>query len=432
MQNLKYKLQQLANHNKAIQVYIIGLGFMGTSLLVQLESIDGIQCRIAGSRRKESVQNAFQEAGYESDKIIEFTAGSTLHTEYRYIATDIYEAIDIEEIDVIIDATGDAYEGAKIAQKAIASGKHLVSFNVETEAIVGPILKRKADEKGVVYTGIAGDEPGSVKELFDFAEFLGFEVLVIGKGKNNPLIHEADYESLREEAYRKGLNSHMLATFVDGSKTMIELTSMCNSTGFVPDISGCHGIESDLEHLAESLDLIENGGILQSFGVVEYVRGIAPGVFIIVKPKHDIIDHELKFLKVGKGPHYVLYRPYHLTSMEAPITIAQAYFEKIPTIAPKSIVPSADTIAVAKKDLFAGNQLDEPGGKSVYGTIVDYKTSRNKKYLPYGFVHPGVRMKMDVKKGTPLTYDMVDLPSSTLLDLRKELDKCVDEMERIV
>ncbi len=425
MQILLKKLHELKKSGKAINVFVIGAGFMGGSLISQLNNIDGFKCNIASSKRNESVVDIINKIGGREIRTIEEKVEYNSDDAF-FVAGNPYEFIDHEKIDIVVDATGSTYEGAKIAYQAILAKKDVVSFNVECDVVIGPYLSKLAKKMGVCYTGIAGDEPGSVKEMYDFAEFLGFEVVAIGKGKNNPLDFSADYESCHEDAIKKGLSPRMLATFVDGSKTMEELTMMCNATGFIPDKIGAHGIESDIKTLDEKIKLKKDGGILEKEKIADFVFGIAPGVFIAVRTNNEVIDHEMRFLKIGKGPNYILYRPFHLTSIEAPISIAQAYFFKIPTIAPLSDKPFADTIAVAKRDLKAGDHLDFAGGKTIYGTIVEYNYARDNDYLPYGFVSEEVILKKDVNRGELLKYSDVILPESILLELRQRMEKGLD------
>lgn len=422
MQVLLKRLNEYYKDGKEINVFVIGTGFMGSSLVAQLNLIDGFKCNIIYNRTNSKAVETFLSCGVKKESIYTINKKEEYNSQGFFIPNDPYEFIDLDQIDVIVDATGSTYEGAKIAYAATKAKKHLVSLNVECDVVVGPILSKMAKEAGVCYTGIAGDEPGSVKELFDFAEFLGFEVMAIGKGKNNPLDLSANNESVYEEAKAKGLSPYMLATFVDGSKTIEELTMMCNATGFKPDKIGAHGIKSDLKDLDQKLRIKSEGGLLNNYKVADFVFGIAPGVFIMVKAKHDLIDYEMRFLKIGQGPYYILYRPFHLTSIEVPITIAQAFFYNTPTISPRSDKPFADTVAVAKVDLKAGDNLGRPGGKAAYGTITTYEDSIKRNLLPYGFISLDTILVNDIKKGDFITYDDVIIPESRLYDLRREMD----------
>lgn len=217
----------------------------------------------------------------------------------------------------------------------------------------------------------------------------------------------------------------MLAEFVDGTNTMIELTSLANATGFVPDVRGCHGVESDLKSLTNILSLKEEGGVLNSYKAVEFVKGIAPGVFAIITTNSEEVHKQLQYLSMGPGPNYVLYRPYHLTCLETPLTIFEACFYKEATIAPtKGQV--ADTVAVAKKDLKAGDRLDYIGGYTVYGTIEKHDIAMKENLLPIGLIDENTIVKRDIKKGELITYDMVELnKDKTIYKLRRLQDETI-------
>jgi predicted homoserine dehydrogenase-like protein len=312
-----------------------------------------------------------------------------------------------------------------VAFNSIANGKHVVLLNVETDVTVGPILKKLADSAGVVYTASAGDEPGVAKELYDFASGLGFEVLVIGKGKNNPLNRRANPDTERERAAKEGASPKMLASFSDGTKTMVEMAAVSNATGFLPDVPGMHGPEGTWANLTQVLRLKSEGGVLNRYGVVEYVNGVAPGVFVIVTSPSDTIKAQMRYLKMGDGPNYLLYRPFHLTSLETPVSVARAYLYREPTIAPLGRFCS-EVVAVAKKDLKTGERLDGIGMYSVYGLIMTAEEARSKGALPIGLVTDKVKMLRDVKEGEVITYDAVELDESAFVtQLRKMQDQLI-------
>src|SRR5699024_2826367 len=254
------------------------------------------------------------------------------------------------EVDVVVDATGVPNMGAEIAWDTILNNKHIVMLNVEADVTVGPLLKKMADASGVIYTGSAGDEPGAIMELYDFADAMGFEVVALGKGKNNPLNLESNPDVTAEEAAKKGSSPKMLASFQDGTKTMVEMNCVANATGFAPDQPGMHGFEGKVADLPSIFIEKDKGGKLTGRQGVEFVNGVAPGVFAIIASDKEEVNAEMKYLKMGDGPNYVLYRPYHLTSLETPLSIAKAYFDKEPTIAPHYGL-QGETVAVAKKDL---------------------------------------------------------------------------------
>ena len=430
MLTMNRKLNELAEQGKYIKVAIVGAGKMGKGLVNQMSRIRGMLPSLVVNRNIEKAVDAFFSAGIGQEDIV--ISNSLNEINYylekgKFIATeDMDIATKANTIEAVVDATGVPEVGAKISLDSIENRKHIIMLNVEADSVVGPILYKKAKEAGVVYTGTAGDEPGAVMELYDFAVGLGFEVLAIGKGKNNPLDLEVNPDIVYEKALKKGLKPHMLTGFIDGTNTMIEMTCMANATGFVPDIRGGHGINSDLKDLTSFFRLREEGGILNKYGIVDYVMGIAPGVFAIFTTKLDEVHKQLQYLNMGSGPNYVLYRPYHLTSLETPITIFNACYYKEATIAPtKGIV--AETITVAKKDLKVGDRLDGIGGYTVYGSIEEYKVAKEKNLVPIGLIDKDTKVIKDIKKGQPITYDMVAMNKErNIYKLRKLQEEVMD------
>lgn len=429
MFTMNKKLKELSSKGKEIRVSIIGAGKMGKGLINQMSRIEGMTPALVVNRHIDKAINALISSGISKEDIVETDslekANYNLEKKKFVVSENIELATKANIIDAVVDATGVPEVGANVALDAIDNNKHIIMLNVEADAAVGPILYKKAQEKGVVYTGTAGDEPGATMELYNFAKGLGFDILAIGKGKNNPLNVYANPDTVYEDAIKKGLKPTMLAEFVDGTNTMIELTSLANATGFVPDIRGCHGVESNLEDLTKILRLKDEGGVLNSYGIVDYVKGIAPGVFAIITTKLEEVHNQMAYLSMGSGPNYVLYRPYHLTSLETPITIFEACYYKEATIAP-TLNQVADTITVAKKDLKAGERLDGLGGYTIYGSIERHEIVKKENLLPIGLIDENTKVKKDIKKGQFITYDMVELDKSkTIYKLRKLQDETI-------
>lgn len=416
MIGINNKLQELEENNKNIKVALVGAGLMGKGMVSQMTLVKGITPSLVIDRTLDKAIEAYTCAGISREDI---TIAKTIEDinvgmeRNKFIVCDNIDLVAKGNlIDVVIDATGRPDAGARIALDAIDNRKHIVMLNVEADAVVGPILRKLAKEAGVVYTGTAGDEPGSVKEIYDFAEASGFEILAIGKGKNNPIDYAVTPDSVRERAMKSGLKPSMLAGFIDGTNTMIEMAVMANATGFIPDIRGGHGPKGEAKDLPSIFSLKEEGGILNKYKVVDYVRGIAPGVFAIVTSKLPQVHTQMQFLSMGTGPNYILYRPYHLTSLETPITIARAVIYGLPTIEPMG-KPVAEVITIAKKDLKAGERLDGIGQYTVYGSIDTYETAKQENLVPIGLINENAIVKRDIKKGEFITYDMVDLDRNT-------------------
>lgn len=427
MTGINYKLRELEENKKNIRVSIIGAGLMGKGLVSQMMLVKGMKPSLVVSNKISDAVQAYTLAGISQDDIVVAKTLNEINLAMergKYVATDVTDyGTKPNLIDVVVDATGVPDTGARIAMDAIENRKHIVMLNVEADVVVGPILSKMAKKSGLVYTGTAGDEPGSVKEIFDFAEASGFEILAIGKGKNNPIDYEATPDSVRHKTLESKLNPIKLASFIDGTNTMVEMAAMANATGFIPDIRGGYGPTTIVNDLPKVYSLKENGGILNKYKIVDYAHGIAPGVFVVVTTSLPQVHHEMQFLKMGPGPNYVLYRPYHLTSLETPISIAKAYFYKEPSIAPIYDKPVAEVITMAKKDLKAGERVDGIGEYTVLGSIDTYEVAKEENLVPIGLINNAI-VKKDIKKGEFITYDMVDLDTSTTIyKLRQEQEK---------
>ncbi|MBP9477812.1 MAG: NAD(P)-dependent oxidoreductase [Sebaldella sp.] len=427
MLGLNYKLEKLEKNGTPILVGIVGAGQMGQGMVSQMHLMVGMNPSIVADINIENAKKAFINAGIPEDKI-KYTKCVDESDEWigqgNYVVTEDAKVItESKKIQVLIEATGVTEVGAKIALDTIMGKKHLVMLNAETDVVIGPLLKKLADNAGIVYTGAAGDEPAATKELFDFAKAAGFDVRVIGKGKNNKIDKDCNPDTVLEEATRRGVTPHMLASFKEGSKTMVEMAVMSNSTGYVPDIRGAHGIKGEVNDVPKVFSLKEEGGILNKYGVVDYVDGIAPGVFVVVSSELEEVRKEMKYLDMGDGPNYILYRPYHLCSLETPLSAAKAVIDNEATIAPMGGLVS-EVITIAKKDLKAGEKLDGIGGYTVYGSIEIYETAKEANALPVGLITKNTVLTKDVKKGEVITYDMVTLDeNSFILQLRRIQDK---------
>jgi predicted homoserine dehydrogenase-like protein len=404
--SLRNKLEGLSQAGTPIRVGLVGAGQMGRGFVAQVSGIPGMEVVAAADVDAERALAAFREAGSEP---VEGLNGSP---ERPAVTTDAVELARSESVDVVVEATGVPEVGARVAYEAIHNGKHVVMLNVETDVTVGAVLARMAKSAGVVYTGSAGDEPGAIMELYDFARSLGFDVIVAGKGKNNPLDVSATPESLAEEAEQKRMNPKMLASFVDGTKTMVEMAAVANATGFSPDTPGMHGPEeTDPNRLGEVFSLADEGGLLSGYHTVDYVRGVAPGVFVVVRSEEGPVRETLRYLGQGAGPNHVFYRPYHLTSLETPISVARAAVYGEPTIVPLS-APTAEVVAVAKRNLKAGEKLAGIGSADYYGRV--YRVEEASGMLPLGLAS-GARTTRPVARGEVITRSGVELVEESLV-----------------
>lgn len=426
-----YFAEQLIAHaaeNGPVTIGLVGAGQMGKDLAVQVALMSGIRIGGVSVTRAENAFGALHLAGHTDDDIVVAANSDAIDAAIEggkiAVCEGFEELTAAGRIDVIIDATGNPNTGSLIALSAIKNGKHMVMLNVEADITIGRYLAAEAKRAGVVYTGAAGDEPACVLELIGFARSLGMNVVAAGKGKNNPLnIHAvpADYE---EEARERDMNARMLVEFVDGSKTAIEMVAIANCTGLVPDVPGMHGPNASLDELANVLCPIEDGGILSRKGAVDYSigKGVAPGVFCIVETKHPRVLERMADLKVGKGPYFTLTRPFHLTSLEVPLSAARAVMHNEPDMVPIDR-PVADAVAVAKRDLVPGEILGRIGQADYRGFAVTWQDGRKGRYVPIGLAEKAVVSK-PVKAGDIITYENC-VPDEDLVitQIRYQLDQ---------
>lgn len=407
------KLMEREQENNPIKVGVIGAGQMGYGMIAQISAIPGMAVTAISDINKEAAVRAADAYNATADRKVNILT-----------STDFKEVINSDKVEVVVDATGVTEVGAQISLETLIAKKQLVLLNVEIDITIGPLMKKLYSSADLVYTGSDGDEPAAITELYEFARSMGMEVLVAGKGKNNKLKIAANPDSCQEEADTKKMSSHMLAAFQDGTKTMAEMNLLSNAIGYVPDVVGMHGIAGDVDSVIKDLDLKENGGILNKFGVVEYVDGLAPGVFVIVKGQNEGVAHELSYLmKKGERDHHILYRPYHLASLETPITIAKAVLEHDHAIVPMG-APVSETVSVTKKEIKAGERVDGIGGYCVRGVLETHGDMKKSGHIPIGLISGNVIAKRNIPVGTFITEEDVELDQSTTVwKLRKLQDE---------
>ncbi len=410
-----------------VTIGLAGAGQMGTDIVVQVAQMQGLRVGAIGEIDLEAARSAARLAGYADDDVVECSApdriDAAIEASKVALTSDLNALAAAGRIDAVIDATGNPNVGAVFARSAIQNGKHLVMLNVEADICIGRMLKAEAAVAGVVYSLAAGDEPACTMEIVNFACSLGLDIVAAGKGKNNPLKFDAAPADYAEEAARRDMNPRMLVEFVDGSKTMIEMVALANATGLVPDKPGMHGPTAGLDDLASVLCPVADGGVLSQKGCVDYSigAGVAPGVFCIVEARHPRVLERLVDLKVGKGPYFTLYRPYHLTSLEVPLTAARAVLYGRADMQPLD-EPVAEAVAVAKRDLAVGDTLGMIGETDYRGWAMTASDAASADALPLGLAERA-KITRPVKAGTALTYaDCVPDENLVITQLRAELD----------
>ncbi|QYD69818.1 NAD(P)H-dependent oxidoreductase [Paraburkholderia edwinii] len=423
-------LEQRASTGRPIRIGLIGSGEMGTDIVTQVRQMHGLAIGAIADLRVDAACAAVRVAngadrGY---RVVETASALTQAIEAGDIAiTQDAELVCTSGlIDVVIDATGKPAVGAQIGLAAMEHGKHLVMMNVEADVTIGAYLRREARRLGVVYSLGAGDEPSSTIELIQFVSALGYPVVAAGKGKNNPLNIDATPDAYLEEAQRRNMNPRMLVEFVDGSKTAVEMSAIANATGLVPDVPGMHGPSATLDELHNVLCPKADGGILSRKGVVDYTigKGVAPGVFVVAELAHPRLRERMEDLKLGKGPYYTFYRPYHLTSLEVPLTCARSVLYGRADMEPLP-VPVAEVCAVAKKDLRPGERLDAIGEYTYRAWAMTVADARTQQAVPCGLIEHG-SVTQPIKRGELLTYRNCAVDgASAIVALRRRQDEMV-------
>lgn len=411
-----------------VRIGLIGAGQMGTDVVAQTTMMKGIEVVAIADIDPDRARTAYEIAGDEKAVFNVETsaqADEAVRDGRRVATSDFRVVTDMKTVDVMLEATGVPEVGSRAALRAARNGQQLAMMNVETDITVGPILRWYAEHYDVQYALAAGDEPAACKELYDFADTLGFTIVAAGKGKNNPLDRHAKPTDpdWAQEAERRGLTPTMLIEFVDGSKTMIEMAAVSNATGLVPDVRGMHGPVTHREVLERVFRLKEDGGILNQIGVVDYGVGkVAPGVFLIVRTDHPRLREAMVLRDMGSGPYYTLFRPYHLCSIEVPLTCALLVIEGRSNMAPLDRLTS-EVVAIAKQRLAPGDSLEGIGGSSYYGLIERYEVAQNGRLLPIGLAE-NAKIIRPVAIDQPITLDNVLLSEpSVVLSLRRLQDR---------
>lgn len=419
------KLLERERSGNPVAVAVVGAGQMGTEIISQIGEMRGMDVFVVVDLTLDRAA-----AGYASSK----KRGEVVRTDdlaaaeaavaagKRVATTDYRIATRLSRVEAVVDATGQAEMGAVVSLDAFDHKKHVVMMNVECDVTIGPMLHRLASNAGVIYSLAAGDEPAACVELYRFAAALGFEIVAAGKGKNNPLNIYSTPATEQAKADARKMSARMLCEFVDGTKTAVEMAAVSNATGLVPDVRGMHGAKSTVPELNKVFVPKAEGGVLEKKGVVDFAIGVHPGVFLVVTTDNERIREGLVQRDMGSGPYYTLYRPYHLCSIEVPLTVAQCVLYGESSGHPKGPLVS-ECIAVAKKDLKAGETLDGIGEFCYRGSIELAPVAKKERLLPLGLAK-GCVLLADVPKDTVLTYDMVRMPKETvLLQLRRVQDQ---------
>ena len=403
-----------------VRVGLVGAGYMGRGIALQiLTCMTGIKLVVISNRTLAGAERAFRDAGITSARRVETVAqleDAIKHDQYA-VTDDATLLAQAEGLDAVIDATGEIEFATGLIVNLIKHGKHVVITNAELDATIGPILKVYADRAGVVLTNTDGDEPGVAMNLYRFVKTIGYRPVMAGNIKGF-IDRYRTPETQKAFADKVNQKATMITSFADGTKLSMETTVLANATGLRVGKRGMYG--HSCAHVKDILKHFTAEQVLEQ-GLVDYALGAEPGTgaFVVGYNENPILQQYMSYFKMGDGPLYLFYTPYHLPHVQLPLTVGRAVLFHDATIAPMG-APVCDVITMAKRDLQAGEVLDGIGGFTCYGTIENSDVCQAEHLLPMG-LSQGCRLKVNIPRDQPITYNDVILPEGRLVDqLRAE------------
>ncbi len=420
-------LRKRAEQDKPIRVGMVGAGFMGRGVALNiLNHVPGMDIVAICNRNVDGAERAYREAGVSDMTQVSTVSAleDCLRQGQRVVTDDAFILCQADGIDAILEVTGAIEFGAEVALMAIENRKHLILMNAELDSTLGPILKVNADQAGVIVTNVDGDQPGVIMNLYRFVQGIGVKPVLCGniKGLQDPYRNPTTQAAFAKQWKQK---PHMVTSFADGSKISFEQALVANATGMRVGQRGMFGPEVvSGTPIKEAVNWYPMEALTDGPGIVDYVVRAEPGPGVFVLGTHDHPDqqHYLNLYKLGEGPLYVFYTPYHLCHFEVHNTIARAVLFDDATITPLG-PPAVDVVATAKIDLQERQIIDGIGFYMTYGQAENADVVYRDKLLPIGLAE-GCRLKRDVAKDTVLTYEDVELPPGlTSYKLREEQDQ---------
>ncbi len=417
-------LKKRAAEGNPIRVGMIGAGFMARGIANQIiNSVPGMELVAISNRTLANAERAYREAGAEFKVVNRLSdINDNIRRGVYSVTDDATLLTDAEGIDCLLEVTGAIEFGAQITMRAIQNRKHMVSMNAELDGTVGPIIKKHADKAGVIFSGSDGDQPGVQMNLYRFVRSIGLTPLVMGniKGLQDPYRNPTTQKGFAE---KWGQKPEMVTSFADGTKISFEQAIVANATGMKVLQRGMSNGKEWRQHIDLLTKEYDIDKLRAIGGAVDYVVGATPGPGVYCFATHDDPKqkHYLNLYKLGEGPLYSFYTPYHLCHFEVPLSVARLVCFGDAVMQPIA-GPMVDVVTVAKTDLKAGTVLDGIGGYHTYGTAENADVAIEQDLLPMG-LSEGCRLKRDVKKDDVLTYADVELPQGRLCDtLRAEQD----------
>ncbi len=440
--NLHALLLEREAAGKPVTVGLIGAGKFGTMFLAQARLTRGLHVAAVADLNVDRAKSQLATAGWPAAQFAATSLDDAIKTRSTHVTADAEALIRHPAVEVIVEATGIPEAGIVHALKTIEHGKHIVMVNVEADAVAGPLLARKAKAAGVVYSLAWGDQPALICEHVDWARAAGFKVVAAGKGtRYEPHYHRSNPDNVWDilDKYlnitdRKSINPKMFNSFVDGTKSGIEMTAVCNATGLVPQSEGLSFPPATRFELAEVCKPKSAGGTLEKEGVTEVTSSVyrdgrdvphhlALGTYVVIEGETDYARRcfsEYAMLPDKTGRYAALYRPIHMIGLELGISVASAALRREPTGAPTGF--RSDVAATAKRDLKAGEMLDGEGGFCVWGKQTAAELSLAQGFLPLGLAQ-NVKLKRGVREGERLKWSDVEYdPNDTAVRVRREME----------
>ena len=450
--NLHRLLQERAARGNPVRVVLVGAGKFGSMYLSQARRTPGIHILAVADLAPDRARASLARVGWPAERFAASSLDDAVRTGATFVTDDAMRAIAHAATEVVIDATGHPAAGIAHALACCEHRKHVVMVNVEADALAGPLLARRARDAGIVYSLAYGDQPALICELVDWARSAGFTVVAAGKGtKYLPEYHAATpktvwghYGFSDETVARGDFNAQMFNSFLDGTKSGIEMAAVANATGLTPAPSGLAFPPCGVDDLPRVLRPGSLGGSLHHAGQVEVIsslerdgrpvfRDLRWGVYVTFAAEHEYVRRcfdEYGIVTDPTGEYAAMYKPSHLIGLELGISVAAAALRREPTGAADAW--RADCVATAKRDLRAGEMLDGEGGYTVWGKLMLARDSAARRALPIGLAHH-VKLKRDVPQGSAVSWDDVDHdPGSQAVRVRREMERAFGQEPALV
>ena len=440
--NLHQKLLQRARQGRPIRIGLIGAGKFGAMYLAQVPRMPGVHLVGIADLSPANARASLARVGWAPEQSEAASTQQALEQGTTWITEDWQALVRHPQIELIVECTGNPLAAVDHILDAFAHGKHVVNVTVEADAFCGPLLARKAQAAGVVYSLAYGDQPAMICELVDWARTCGFPVVAAGRGhkwlphfcESTPETVWGYYGLTPEQAQRGGLNPKMFNSFLDGSKPSIESTAVSNATGLAVPSNGLQYPPASVEDIPYVTRPVGEGGVLEKKGMVEVISSlekdgrripydIRMGVWVTVEGETDYIRRCFEEYNAHTDPtgrYFTLYKRWHLIGLEVGMSVASVALRGEPTGVAQGW--NADVVATAKRDLRPGDLLDGEGGYTVWGKLLPAATSRSLRGLPLGLAH-SARVVRPVAKGQALSWDDVEMDTTThAYRVRREME----------